>query len=198
MAKIGLSKPYFAKYTANGNTVTYSDGTLLGRATSLTMDLENADTNVLYADNGIAESANSFSGGSITIGTDEISAEALVTAFGVKEVEISDESVTTSGAKWLVFDDEQEIPYGGFAGIIKKQINGATKYVAIVYPKIQLQNLNDAATTQGETIEWQTEEISATLMRDDTENHEWRRISTPLDKETEAEAAIKKFFNIAE
>lgn len=197
MAKIGLSKPYFAKYNASGNTVTYTGGALLGKATSLTMDLENSDPSRLYADNGIAESANTFSGGTITLGTDDILPEALLLAFGVKEENIVNEGIKTENPKWLIYDDDQEIPYGGLGGIIKKQKDGVIKYVAVIYPKVQFQNLNDAATTQGETIEWATEELTATLMRDDTTKHEWRRITSMLATEVEAEAAIKSFFNIA-
>lgn len=33
-------------------------------------------------------------------------------------------------------------------------------------------------------------------MRDDTAKHAWRYISTPLDSEAEAEAAVKKLLNI--
>ena len=80
--------------------------------------------------------------------------------------------------------------------MIKKQQNNVTKWVALVYPKIQFQNTGDAASTQGETIEWQTPELSATIMRDDTAKHAWRYISTPLDSEAEAEAAVKKLLNI--
>ena len=35
MAKIGLSKPYFAVYGNTGETVTYSNGALMGRAVEL-------------------------------------------------------------------------------------------------------------------------------------------------------------------
>ena len=63
-----------------------------------------------------------------------------------------------------------------------------------MYPKIQFRNFGEALTTQGESIEWQTPEIGAVLMRDDTANHEWRRISAPLDTEEAAVAAINAFF----
>lgn len=197
MATIGLSKPYIAAYAASGNTVTYSNGGVIGKLISLDMSLEGGESNILYADNGAAESASSFAGGTLTLGTDELSAEAMTKILGVtKEAISSVEGVTTEGASWVKFGEGQTIPYVGFGGIIKKQVNGATKWVAIIYPKVQFQNFNDAATTQGETIEWQTPELTATLMRDDTTAHNWRWISTPLDNEAEAEALIKSVFNI--
>ena len=55
MAKIGLSKPYFAKYSNTGGVTTYSEGAVIGKAVELSMELEGQDDNVLYADNGPAE-----------------------------------------------------------------------------------------------------------------------------------------------
>lgn len=72
MAKIGLSKPYFAKYSNTGSTVTYAEGALMGKAVELSLELEEGDDNILYADNGPAESANTFSGGSLTLTTDDL------------------------------------------------------------------------------------------------------------------------------
>lgn len=196
MATIGLSKPYYAEYNNTGNTVAYSKGGVIGKAISVSMDLEGQDANILYADNGPAESANSFGGGTLKLKTDDLLPEPMIGILGVKEEAITDEDVTTEGASWLVFDDDQTTPYVGLGGIIKKKVNNQTKWIALIYPKIQFQNTGDAATTQGETIEWQTPELTAKLMRDDTVKHAWRYISTPLDTEAEAEALIKKKLNI--
>lgn len=197
MANIGLSKPKYAIYKNNGTTVTYSGGAVIGKAVSLDMSLDGGDTNILYADNGAAESANSFGGGTLTLNTDDLLPAPMAAILGVAESAITGvDAVTTADAKWLLFNDDQETPYVGFGAIGKKQINNQTKWVAIIYPKIQFQNLGDALTTQGETIEWQTPEITATLMRDDTAKHEWRRMSSPLDSEAEAEALLNSFLNI--
>lgn len=199
MAKIGLSKPYFAKYTNTGGVTAYSGGTAIGKAVELSMELEGQDDNILYADNGPAESDNEFGGGSITLKTDDLLPAPMIGILGVKEEPITDvEGVTTEGASWLVFNDEQNTPYVGFGAIVKRKINGQVKYSALIYPKIQFQNTGDAAVTQGESIDWQTPELTATLMRDDTEHHEWRRLSSPLDTEAEAEALIKQFLNITD
>lgn len=188
MASIGLSKPIIAPYNVEGSKVSYGAAMVIGKATKLEMELEGQEENILYGDNGPAESANDFGGGNITLGTTELSPEDIVAVLGaVKE--------TLGEVSWIVFNDEQKTPYVGFGAIAKKQINGATKWVAIIYPKIQFQNFGEALVTQGETIEWQTPEIKATLMRDDTAKHEWRRISDPLDTEEAAEAAIYAFFN---
>lgn len=194
MANVGLSKPFMAKYNLTDSTVTYSDVMVVGKFVSMSLSLNSGDANVLYADNAPAESDNQFSGGTISITTDDLLADAMVALFGLKEEAISASEVTTEGAKWLVHDDDQTIPYVGFGGIAMKKVNGVNKYVGIIYNKVQFQNLNDSLTTKGETIEWQTPEITANLMRSDNAKHEWKRITTELNTEAEAEAAIRAFF----
>ena len=54
---------------------------------------------------------------------------------------------------------------------------------------------SDAATTQGESIEWQTAEISGTIMRDDSARHPGKKEAT-FTTEAQAEAYIKARLNI--
>ena len=195
MATIGLSKPYYAIYSATGSAVSYSDGGLLGKAVELSMELEGADANILYADNGPAESASQFAGGTLTITTDDLLPEPTAAILGLTLQAIDNDEITTPTPKELVFGDSQVIPYVGFGVIVKKQQSNATKWMAIVYPKIQFSNPGIEATTQGETIEWQTPELSATIMRDDTTAHNWCRHAL-LDSEADAEAYVKGLLGI--
>ena len=195
MAIIGLSKPYYAIYSATGSAVSYSGGGLLGKAVELSMELEGADANILYADNGPAESASQFAGGTLTITTDDLLPEPTAAILGLTLQAIDNDEITTPTPKELVFGDSQVIPYVGFGVIVKKQQSNATKWMAIVYPKIQFSNPGIEATTQGETIEWQTPELSATIMRDDTTAHNWCRHAL-LDSEADAEAYVKGLLGI--
>lgn len=197
MAKIGLSKPYFAKYSNVGETVTYSGGALMGKAVELSIELEDADDNVLYADNGPAESANTFSGGSFTVTTDDLLPEVMVAVLGVAEEAITSEEIQTETPKWYNWGDDQETPYLGFGAIVKVRNGGKDGFQAVILPKIQFSNPSDTFTTQGETIEWGTPEISGTILRSDALNHNWKKISSVMDTEADAEAAIKQFLNIA-
>ncbi len=195
MATIGLSKPYYAIYSNEGSTVTYSEGGLLGKAVELSMELEGADANILYADNGPAESANQFAGGTLTITTDDLLPEPTAAILGLELQAIDNDEITTPTPKELVYGDSQVIPYVGFGVIVKKQQNNATKWMGIVYPKVQFSNPGIEATTQGETIEWQTPELSATIMRDDTMAHNWCRHAL-LDSEADAEFYVKGLLGI--
>lgn len=195
MATIGLSKPYYAKYSNNGTTVSYSDGGILAKAVEFSAEIENSDDNNLYADNGIAETDRSFAGGTLTINTDDLTQEASAAILGLTAKAVTMEGLTTETPKELVYGEDQVIPYLGFGIVIKKKVNGSYKWRAVVFAKIMFSVPSDAATTQGETIEWQTPELTATIMRDDSANHVWKRECT-LDSEADAEAYIKNCLNI--
>ena len=194
MAKIGLSKPYYALYNVADDAVSYSDGGLLGKFTELSIELEGGDSNILYADDAPAESDKTFAGGTATVTTDDLLAAVMLPILGLKSEAIND-SVTTDAA-WMVFDDDQEIPYVGIGGVIKKKVNGKTKYVGFVLDKVQFANPGISAVTQGETIEWQTHTLTADIMRSDKEKHPWFRMTSELDTAAEAETAVKSYLSI--
>lgn len=165
MATVGLSKPYYAKYAVSGSTVTYTGFAALGKAVELSVDLDDNSSNVLYADNGAAESVTSFSGGTLTITTDDLTTTAAKDILGL-----------TDGASGeVLFKADAVAPYVGFGVIIKKIQSGAVKWMAVAFPKVQFSNPGVEANTQGETIDWQTPELSATIMRDDTADAVWQR-----------------------
>ncbi len=195
MAIIGLSKPYAAIYTNSGSTVTYSSGAVCGKAVSLDISLDDGSDNILYADNAPAESDNQFAGGTLTLTTDDLYASVMKSFLGMEEAAIT-ETLTTASAKWYKNNDNQITPYLGFGAIAKKKVGGVIKYVAIVFHKIQFANLSQSIETQGETISWQTPEISAQIMRSDNATHDWRWISSDLDTEADAETLIKGVLDI--
>lgn len=199
MAGIGLSKPYYAIYNWSGSGMpTYSGGGKLGKATQMELTLDEGDSNVLNADNGPAETDNQFSGGSLSISTDDLLPPPMLAALGLKAEAIQAEGLTTQNPQWIVYDDDQTVPYVGFGGIIKKQINNVTKWVALVLLKVQYSNPGVTAVTQGDTIEWQTSTLTATVLRSDEPKHRWQMMSYPLDTEADAEAAIRSILGISD
>ena len=196
MATVGLSKPYYAIYNLNSGNPTYSNGGKLGKATELTLELDDAEANILYADNGPAESDNQFTGGTLTVTTDDLLPAPMLGVLGLLMQAMSIPEATTPAPQWIVFDDNQVIPYVGFGGILKAKQNGVVKWIAVVLLKIQFNNPGVSAVTQGGTIEWQTKTLTAAVMRDDSATHRWQMMSTPMDTEADAEAAIKQILNI--
>lgn len=198
MATIGLSKPYFSVYSASGSTVSYSDGGLMGKAVEVDIEIEVSEDNNLYADNGVAETDRTFSSGTLTITTDDLDQKVSKVMLGLKEETLTGvDGVTDSDVSRLIFDDDQVVPYLGFGVVIKKVRNGVTKWRAVILKKVMFAVPSDAATTQGESIEWQTPELTATIMRDDSAKHPWKEEAT-FTTEAQAEAYIKHTLSITE
>lgn len=199
MANIGLSKPYIATYVNTSGTITYSARAMLGKFTELSIALDSSEENILYADNGPAETDSSFAGGTVTCTTDDLRPDVFKTALGLIEAAIATTIATTTPApKWLVFDDQQNAPYFALGGIIKKKVDGAFKWQAFVLEKIKFKNPDLSLSTQGESIEWQTAELEASILRSDATNHPWYRISTLLDTEADAVAVIEDYLKVTQ
>ena len=197
MAVIGLSKPYYGIYSATGNAVSYANGAVMGKATEANVDIKTTEDNNLRADNAIAETDRSFAGGTLTLSTDDLSQDVAKAILGLTETAITGiEGVTDTSVKELVYDDTQTTPYLGVGFIVKKKVGGAYKWRAVVLSKVMFSVPADAATTQGESIEWQVPELSATIMRDDSDTHMWKREAT-FTTEAQAEAYLKARLSIA-
>lgn len=197
MAKIGLSKPRAATYSASGDTVTYSNPIVLGKYTAFNMDVGSNNDNDLYADNAIAETDPTFQDGTATLTTDDLAADIMAAVLGLTTEEIEAEGVTTDGASWMVWGDSQSVPYLGIGGVIKRKQNGTILWQGFVLPKVQFQNPAFALETQGETISWQTQEITANIMRSDAPDHRWFMLSSEFTTEAEADAAVLAFLSPA-
>ena len=197
MATIGLSKPYYAIYAEAGGVVSYSDGAVMGKATEANISIETTEDNNLYGDNGLAETDRRFANGTLTLSTTDLSQEVSKAILGLTEQAITGiDGVTDTSVKELVYDDAQVTPYLGVGFIIKKKVNGAYKWRGVVLPKVMFSVPEDAATTQGESIEWQTPELTGTIMRDDSATHIWKKEAT-FTTEAQAEAYIKARLGIA-
>lgn len=182
MARIGLAKPYYAKYSASNGVVTYSDGSVLGRAVEAQIELEDTEAVVLYADNVAAESVASFSTGTLTLTIDELSVAKAGDILGITPTQ-----VTTPSGTAISFVSGQAIPYLGLGMIVNKVSNNTNVYMGLILNKIQFRIPAGDYTTMGETIEFQTAELEATIMKDDTANgvwQEWGEFTSFADAET--------------
>ena len=197
MATIGLSKPYYAVYSAAENVVTYANGAMMGKATEANIEINTSDNNNLYGDNAIAETDRQFTSGTLTLSTTDLSQEVSKAILGLKEETLdSITGVTDEDVSELIYDDTQAIPYLGVGFIVKKVVNGVTMWRGIVLTKVMFSIPSDAATTQGETITWQVPSLTATIMRDDSATRMWKREAT-FTTETQAEAYIKDRLSIS-
>jgi phi13 family phage major tail protein len=179
----GFSKPYIAKYSANGSTVTYSEGMVLARGVSVALSPESADDNNFYADNVVAESAGGvFTGGTATLVVDGLDPEARALAMGLPEADASG---------WVAYGDSVEVPYLAVGYIVRRQHGSDVTYHPTILTKTKMSIPAEEANTQEDQIAWQTTTLEFTLMRDDSENHTWLLSGAVFQTEAEAEAAIK-------
>lgn len=192
----GFSLPYVATYSASGGSVTYADGQKLARGVNVTISPEAADDNVFYADNIAAETiGGTFSGGTVTLTVDGLLVAAERLIMGLPAA--TSQSVGTGTVSVYEYGDAQEIPYVGIAFIARYMSDGVTTYVPYLLTKARFNTFETAAATQEDAIDWQTQSLEAVLMRDDTANHNWKKLAEDQTSEAAAEAVIKAWFSIA-
>lgn len=195
----GYSKPYVALYAVTDNVVSYSGGIPLARGVSVSIDPEAGDGNDFYADNVTAESVGgTFTGGTVTLTVDGMKDAARKLVMGiVTEDTITVGTGSTSSVKVYDYDDQQVAPYIGIGFIVRYMENGVTSYVPHIICKTVFSPEGLEAATQEEDIEFQTTDLEATIMRDDSQYHRWQRIAEAQTTEAQAEAVVKALLNIA-
>lgn len=167
MAGIGMYGVYYAKCVKNeGVTTGYSGGVKqLGKAISANFSPKNPEDNPLYANNGVAENdSSSASGGTLDLTLDRLTQEAAADLYGLTVEEVTatvgETSVTGKALKYK--GNEQSAPVG-VAFVRMHQQDGVRKHEVVLYRSVTFGMPDSSAQTMGESIEWQTPEISGTV-----------------------------------
>lgn len=185
----GFSLPYVALYEANGTTVTHSNGQRLARGVSVSIEAEAEDSNIFYADNISAESAPGiFTSGTATFTVDGLKLAAEQLIMGIPEADAQG---------FIHYGENLTIPYVSVGFICRYMEDGVTTFTPVILTKVRFVTPGIEAQTATETIEWQTQELQATLLRDDTANHDWKLVGGQEVSEAAAEAKIKAFLGIS-
>lgn len=183
---IGFSKPYVAIY--DPSTQEYSDGQILARGVGVSAEIESSDDNIFYADNVAAESdAGRFTGGTVTLTVDGLFAAAEKLIMGLP---------TAGSDGFMAYDDDQAIPYVGIGFVVRYMSDGVETYTPFVFTKTKFTQLAIDANTMEDEIDWQTQELEATVMRGDDAKHTWKLVGGAESTEAAAEAKIKTKFGI--
>lgn len=177
MAIKGLTTPVFADYIFNGAQVSYVNGFVCGSAIEYGVEIETSDNNPLYGDDRIIENDyGTFNTGTLTLNTSDLTQIDSKRLLGLKEVQVS---VGSGSVTELVTDDDAKSTPKGFGIIETHQINDVDKYRAIIICKVTMGIPPEAATTKGESIDWQTKEITGSITRSDENSqnykHPWKR-----------------------
>lgn len=192
----GFSAPYVGVYSNTGTTVSYSSGTVLARGVNVSIEPEAAGgDNIFYSDNVAAESAAGvFAGGTLTLTVDGLKQAAEKLIYGLPSPETL--TVGSSAVNVTPYGDSMSIPYIGFACVVRYMSGGVTEWVPLLIPKCKFEMSTTTATTQEDAIDWQTQELTATILRDDSSNHNWKKIAEGQSSEAAAIDVIKAWLGI--
>lgn len=193
----GFSKPYVAKYTESGGSVTYSEGQLLARGVSVTLSPDSNDDNAFYADNILAESVGAvFTGGEVTLTVDGLLIGTEKFIFGLPEPE-SFTVTTGTTVSMYKYNSSANAPYVGIGYVERYMQDGTTYYRPTILRKCRFNLPEESAETQGEEIDWQTREFTARVMRDDTTSQDWKWRGADQSSEKAAENIVRAALGLA-
>lgn len=184
----GISQVYIADYAASNGVVTYSEVERMARLVKADPSLDVSDENKFHADNVVAESdSGRMTGGTLTLTVDGLTNAMRKRVHGVAER-------TRNGVTGVADSANGTAPYLGVGYVEREMMNGVTTYVPVIWTKVQAKPDVNSRQTQEEEIEWQTVDEEFTVLRDDTENHDYRWIGEPQTSEAEAVAVITQYF----
>jgi phi13 family phage major tail protein len=166
MAKIGLNNFRYSVATVNETTgaITYATPKKPAKAISFTFEPTVADAK-LYADDTLAESDFHVTGGNVTMGIDREDLQTQCDMLG---------HTYTDGE---VVDNVDDVaPYVGVGRITKLMVDGEIKYRGTVLALVKFNEPSENDTTQGENVEFNTTELSGTMVVPEDGNWRHRKI----------------------
>ena len=163
MAGIGLYGVYYSKCVLTDGVLTgYSGAETMGKAISATFEPQDANANPLYANNGIAErDAAAAAGGTLNVTLDRLIREAMADLFGLTASTATVGEVTGEGFDFT--GNELSAPVGVAFVKWSQENNSRAHYQAVIFSYVMFSPGSDSYNTMGESVEWQTPELSGTV-----------------------------------
>lgn len=190
MAKLqALAFPRYNKLTitqdALGNDIETLAvaGAAIGKAINATVQLTTART-PQYADNRESEVTNEYTGGTVTIGVDELTLPVKADIMG---------NTITDGE--LVTAKTDIAPYIRFGYLTEGITNKVKHYIGQVFLKALFAPSSESYQTRGQTPAFQTDTITGTLSENSSDQFKKEK---SFSTEAEARAYINSFLNILE
>lgn len=189
----GLSRSFAA---VRGDDGAYTGGKEIGSAIEMSFEPGEAKDNPLYANNAIVESDSTVSSAKVSITNDGISLVNLAFLLGVTLDPVTITGLTTTEVNEMVIDGANP-PYMGYGTVVRLQENGVDKYKAVIVRKVKFSVPKLGGKTQGESKDWQTQELSGTAYRDEKMTKPgFVKITSELDTEADAVTYIKNELGI--
>lgn len=167
MAGIGLYGVFYKKCVKTNGVTTGYNGELkqMGKAVSASFTPNSPEDNPLYANNGVAENDSSTgSGGELTMTLDRMTLETAGDLYGttMEQVTVTVDGETIQGQEITYKGDEVSVPVG-VAYIRMNQEDGVRNHEVVFYREATFTRPDDSCQTMGESIEWQTPEVTGTV-----------------------------------
>ncbi len=183
MAKIGLTDFRYgiATEAANG-TLTYATPKKPGKAVSFNFDPTKSDAS-LYADDALAEHDSGVTGGTCTMNIDREDPTTYAELLG---------HTATQGE--VVSNVNDTAPYVGLGRVATLMVDGAYKYRATFFAKVQFSEPSEENNTRGESVDFGTYELPGVVAVPVDGN--WRKSKT-FDTKAEAITYLEGCFTAA-
>lgn len=174
MANIGLRNAKYNQidYTTNKyKALTDSIVPVLGKMIDAKLTENRSDAS-LFADDGLAEYDDTFTGGNIALTLADVddATYAEIKGCTITEGEVTD-------------NEDDSAPEIGYGHIITKVVNGVRKYKVEFLPRVRVTKITADAKTKGESIEFGTVSLEGKVMSlnkaiNGLQIGEWRKMKT--------------------
>lgn len=162
MAKIGVRKMFYAKYTSDG---VYTDGAQFGKISSFNFTPTVSSVKD-YGDDVVAEIANELTGGTLSIEANQLTLEEKAYLLGH----------TYSAENGLLINADDVAPYVGVGAIGVELVGGEKAYVGKWYKKLMFKEPNDENATKQENVSFAHTSLEADVAPQ--ENHDVSVVKT--------------------
>lgn len=189
----GYGYPQVALYNAAAGVVTYSNVRDLARGVSISPQITTSNgNNILWLDNQAAERGKpKFRSGTLPMVVDGLLIDSEKMIMGIPQGATEIVQVGQDNVTFTSYDNRQDIPYVGTGVTVQYQSNGIVFYQGFVYRKTQFDQFDIPAATEGQEIDWQTQNLTAQILVDDTARHAWKWFSELMETELEAYNAVR-------
>lgn len=188
MAFYGANTPVIAKYDVD--TDTYSDGMVLAKLISTTVNPTYKDGSIAADDDSQAEYEKHLSYASVDVETDTLPIEAGKMMFGYQVGTGSGEDKDE-----ITFGGDDQASYIGYGFIVRQKVHGKYSFVAIWLKKVLFTLSEESYTTAGDNIQFTGSKFSGRASV--TSKNKWRNQRT-FGTQEEAIAYLKKKAGITE
>lgn len=190
MVVTGFSNPIVALYSPGSGAPTYTTPTTLARGVEFSIEVEAGEDNNFYANNGLAETEPAqFTSGTLTLTVDGLEGEEEALIMGITPKEVSYDETQV---QMMDYGVSMNPPYLGVGGIRREQMNGVVTWKPILLTKVRFNLPPVSMATSEDQIEWQTQELTASIFRDDSADKVWMRVpQSGFDTEAEAIAFLE-------